>query len=337
MIVILVFFVHVQKNVVLNHKLNKNESVMKIDNKINHLIINYSITKKLILIYSSYVVSSLTEIAMISSTRALKFGSFFVDLNVDHLYTSNKFTSVDKIIWNYCYYLLSDGDIYYNNTIDNDNFTLVITDGTKFINIVKTLLFPNIIGLSTDSKLYSIRDQNIKCITDSTFCDSVQNIYSPLTYHFIIKKQQLYCVNDILNFSSRHSVNTSFGNIFESVYFIQNELIVIRDNQPMQCNRELSNFKKINIDINVLRMIPEGSFLMFFNDSNAFNAHPILNINNILCCSVISGKNFYVCYKTGKVYCSDKHAAVVIIPELQNCSSGTHTKISSRVKNARFI
>lgn len=270
---------------------------------------------------------------MITSTRSLKFGHFFVDLNPDHIYTSDKFTCVDKIVCGELFYLLSDGDIYYNDTIDNDNFTMMTTDGIKFINIIELVPSPNIIGLGADYKLYSITGKNIKPIPGGTFCDPIQNIYGASTFNFIIKKkQQYYCIGTADNLNDRIEVNTSIEKVFESIYFTNKKLIVISDNKVLQCNRKLSNFKTIDIDINELRMIPEGSFLMFRDcNSGKFENYPTSNCDDIMCSLRILFKSFLVSYKTGNVYVKN-----TIIPELHNCSTSTRAQIGSRVKNARF-
>lgn len=266
---------------------------------------------------------------MIRSTGELMFGEFFLTMDGSDLYTSNKFTSVTKIVQNCGYFMLCDGHIYYNDVITNDNYVKLCDNGITFIDIVPLLTEKCIAGLSIDNKLYAINSRGVFGLFPD-YTDGV-SVYCPYTSVIVIKKSDNTYHENIASVYTIH-VNKYIGQ-FDLLYFCKQGFVVIIGDKVMLWSGT-GLLEEIKIDIDMLCMIPEGSYLKFFDHNKIITDIAMTySSNTILYCNQMCNTNVSICCVTGNVYNTDNN---LVIPELKDCTFSRQIKKYSRTKNANF-
>jgi hypothetical protein len=281
---------------------------------------------------------------MITHDNKLVYGS----LTDDNIHISEKFDAVQKIICcNNKYYILnSDGTLYVNNTITNDNFKL-IDCVTKFIDIEKAFL--QVYAVGTDNKLYIVNSDDTIKIFDKIQCQcnfAITNIYSS-SYYLVLKSDtcDYYLV-------TRYGRIVKYLGNFDRIYFSSENIITVKNNDIQLINNYNSRYPPLYLisalsnNIVALCEIPEGSTILLYNirtDEDTINltqtvgATTIDSNIRIMTVSYFYFRTVCVCHTTKNIYVSKDHVHTNKISCLQGY---TFNKISrntdkyKRTKNA---
>jgi hypothetical protein len=174
-----------------------------------------------------------------------------------------------------------------------------------------------IIALSTDSKIYKIKNTTINIITSPyPNLPNIKNIYSSATSNFIIKT----------HYSTYYNYSNYLGE-FDSVHIVADKLLIIKNDEVFG-----SASASLDKNIDMLKRIPEGSFLRFYNKGNhTISITPLSDFDSILYSMPILDYVISICCVTGEVYDTLNG---VVIPKLRNCLFSKADNNYSRIKRA---
>jgi hypothetical protein len=271
---------------------------------------------------------------MITPENNLVYGDFINDVR-----TSEKFTSVRKIIYDDInYYMLNDGNIYVNRNIHNDNFVMINCDinvdtNIKFIDIETARSQIYVVG--TDNKLYVISNNLIRNIDNENYnCNHIINIgsiYSALIYGLFLKSDngEYYILHD--NYSLKYVEN------FDKILFTHASVIFIKGE-----NIKFEEYYNSQFEIPVLNQIPEGSLLKYYHTDTTCDAiefSPTSIHDKIVIASNVPNAVMYICCLSGNVYHGRRRNTGLLqelqeLPKLKGCSFNT-LHVNSRYANTK--
>jgi hypothetical protein len=283
---------------------------------------------------------------MITSKGKLTFGSIYDKFANDNLCVSEKFISVKKIVStnNMCY-ILENGNIYYNTTLSNDNFKIILQEGNEHIEFIDIdVSNKKLFALDTNSTIYeTIHDATLtKC--NYNF-NNIINIYGSCTQYLILKdtSRNYYVLSNINN-----SYNLVFLGNADCIYFTLKGIVLIDDNnitivtiasdfiirEKKKSDDVLLLLSTLYHNFDHLRQIPNGSYLKFCHGGQ-INLLPTDTNDTILFSFYTFSKNLCICSITNNIYTNNIYTNFVgEIPKLKNLFTSIKHNRRSNVKNA---